>query len=180
MPCRGKSTFWLRLCIVGSFVCYLFAGASLALPPKQDGRHCAMSHAEEKPEALKPGASCPLAHNNTQHNTQHGSHHSQHDAHGNAQQHAQHESQRDSQHGHDCDACHGSHSAEQIVMCPHGCCLLHPDGGEVTSLAKFLLHPAVGLVSGKTFEHVSELASTKVLEPFLAPPEHPPSVFLFA
>lgn len=171
MTFGGKPNFWLSLCSICSFVGYLFAGASFALPPKQAGQHCAMTHGQthasahakeaghgEKPHAVSPGASCPLA--------SHLEHH-----------HADADSS--AQHGHDCDACHGSQSATQIVVCPQGCCLLHPEGGEVTSIAKFLLSPKLVPAFHSTLERVPLAVTAQAPEPFLAPPPHPPSVPLF-
>ena len=174
-----RSSFWLRLCTVGSFVCYLFAGVSFALPPNQIGRHCAMTHAEKKPQAVKPGASCPLAHNRA-HDL---SHHARHDeSHKHPHQHdrVSSESLHDARHGHECDGCHRSQSAQQIVMCPQGCCLLYPGEGEVVSIAKFLLRPMSSSYFRSTLERAVVVPASKAPEPFLAPPEHPPSVFLNA
>jgi hypothetical protein len=59
MPSLAKSTALLRLGAMLAFLCYLFAGASLALPTEPRCARCAKTGTAG---ALKPGASCPLSH----------------------------------------------------------------------------------------------------------------------
>ncbi len=59
MGALGKSRALLRLGTVAVLLGYLFAGASLALPPEFRCTRCAKL---STPAAMKPGTSCPLSH----------------------------------------------------------------------------------------------------------------------
>src|SRR5262245_56732548 len=54
----GRSTVFLRFCIIVALLGYLFAGASLALPA---GPHCARCDKLDTTGTVKAGASCPLS-----------------------------------------------------------------------------------------------------------------------
>jgi hypothetical protein len=158
----GKSQAWSRLSAAFSLLCYLLAGVSFSLPAKQANAHCEMTHAEHKPETLQPGAACP-------HMSKISGHHSHH------QPHAQQPNQN-SHTKHDCPICDNEQSAPQIVVCPQGCCFLHPEGGEITSIAKFLFDPAMLVALQGTCKKTSETPPSIAPDPFRAPPERPPAV----
>ena len=156
----GKSPKRSRFFAAISLLCYLLAGASLALPAKPANAHCAMTHVEDKPETLQPGTSCP-------HLSQGSGQHSHHQSHN--------QSHNQSHASHDCPICHDQQPAGQIVMCPQGCCLLYPEGGEVTSIAKFVLDPVTLVAVRDTLEQIFEPPQSAVPEPFRAPPDRPPA-----
>ena len=161
----GKAQTWSRLFAAVSLLCYLLAGVSFSLPAKQANAHCAITYAEDELETLQPGASCP-------HMSQGSGHHSHHQPHA---QHPQHPQQH-SHANHDCPHCDDTQSAQQIVVCSQGCCFLDPEGGAVTSIAKFLLDPVIlGALRG-TCKQTPESPPSVAPEPFRAPPDRPPSV----
>ncbi len=158
----GKSQIWLRLFAAVSLLCYLLAGVSFSLPAKQAHAHCAMTYAEDEPETLQPGASCP-------HMSQGSGHHSHNQSHA-------HQPQQHSHASHDCPVCHNQQSVQQIVVCSQGCCFIDPEGGAVTSIAKFLLDPVILAALRGTCKQTPESPPSVAPEPFRAPPERPPSV----
>ena len=161
----GKSQTWSRLFAAFSLLCYLLAGVSFSLPAKQANAHCEMTHAEDTPETLQPGASCP-------HMSKISGHHSHNQPHAQHSRHPQQHSHAD----HDCPICENEQSAQHIVVCSQGCCFLHPEGGEITSIAKFLLDPVMLVALQGTYTQTPETPPSVAPDPFRAPPERPPAV----
>ena len=161
----GKSQTWSRLFAALSLLCYLLAGVSFSLPTKQANAHCAMTHAEDKPETLQSGASCP-------HMSQGSGHHS----HNQPRAQQSHTKQQHSHANHDCPTCDKQHSAQHIVVCPQGCCFLHPEGGEIASIAKFLFDPVMLVALQGTRKQTPETPPSVAPDPFRALPERPPCV----
>lgn len=165
MSPEGNPPIWARIFASVSLLGYLLAGAGLSLPAERASAHCAMTHAENTPETLQAGAACP-------HMSQDTEHHS-HD-HPHAHQPKQHPYTN-----HKCPICDRQQPAQQIVVCPQGCCLLHSEGGEIAAIAKFLLDPVMRVALQETRNQTPEGPPSVGPEPFRAVPERPPAVPFF-
>ena len=128
----------LHLVTLGTFLTYLLAGASLALPAAQ---HCDRCSRGQKVSAIQSGAACPL-----------------------------------SARGPHCHTAH-RHTAGKISMCPDGC-LHHEQGGEVSSVAKFLFRNAAYIVSGLPIGPPVGERQRLLPDGYLTPPTHPPPTAL--
>jgi hypothetical protein len=76
-----------------------------------------------------------------------------------------------------CPSQHGqSGKSLKIVVCPQGCCLLHPDLSVVSSVAKFVSSSVVDLGSLPAARRTAEETAFFLAELYLPPLYHPPSV----
>lgn len=142
-PCTmiafGKSAALLRLYATVTFLCYLFAGVSFALPSESQCARCTKLNTASP---VKSGTFCQLSY-----------------------------------HRHDCHNSQGK-SAGQIKLCPDGC-LSHDDqGGPVASLAKFLSSSDSWLLTWFPVDSVISDSQFLRLNPFIFPPDPPPSISL--
>jgi len=85
-----------------------------------------------------------------------------------------------SAHKHHCPHSEGRQatSKSKIVLCPDGCCLLHPSQGVVTATAKFLSPHSSALMIRLVASLLAEEAYYPPQSLSFPPPHHPPPVTL--
>jgi hypothetical protein len=81
-------------------------------------------------------------------------------------------------HKHHCPHSEGQQatSKSKIILCPDGCCLLHPGQGVVTSTAKFVSPHSSALVIRLAASLIAEEVYYPPQQLSFPPPQHPPPI----
>lgn len=78
-------------------------------------------------------------------------------------------------HKHHCPHNEAKETTSKIILCPDGCCLLHPGQGMVTATAKFLASHSSIFILWQALDSLAEEIDPLPRQLSFPPPHHPPS-----